>query len=81
MYTHDEQEFDRLQTSNAVYKLVGPVLVKEDQAEAKANGTKRLEFIRNEMCVTTISDSDSIPYFDSKRVELRDQGSKGEDRK
>ena len=37
--------------NNLVFKLVGPVLVKQDQAEAKSNVDKRLEFIRGEMCV------------------------------
>jgi prefoldin beta subunit len=32
-----------------VYKLVGPSLVPQDQAEAKQNVEKRLEFIRSEM--------------------------------
>ena len=34
-----------------MYKLVGPVLVKQEQAEAKSNVDKRLEFIKGEMCV------------------------------
>lgn len=34
---------------NKVFKLVGPVLVKQDQAEAKSNVETRLEFIRSEM--------------------------------
>ena len=32
-----------------VYKLVGPVLVKQDLVEAKSNVNKRLEFIRGEI--------------------------------
>ena len=32
-----------------VFKLVGPVLVKQDSAEAKANVDKRLEFIKGEL--------------------------------
>ena len=40
---------------NTVYKLIGPVLVKQDQAEAKANVAKRLEFITSEMCVPRYS--------------------------
>ena len=32
-----------------MYKLIGPVLVKQDQTEAKTNVDKRLEFIRSEM--------------------------------
>jgi len=40
-----------LTPNNVVFKLVGPVLVKQDQAEAKANVDKRLEFIRGETSV------------------------------
>lgn len=36
---------------NQVYKMVGPVLLKQDQAEAKGNVDKRLEFIEGEMYV------------------------------
>ena len=46
------QEFSTLTEKNAVYKLIGPVLVKQDQAEAKANVEKRLEFITSEMWVS-----------------------------
>lgn len=44
-----KKEFAQLKSSNAVYKLIGPVLVKQEQAEAKANVDKRLEFIRGEI--------------------------------
>lgn len=43
------QEFAKLESSNAVYKLIGPVLVKQDQAEAKTNVNTRLDFIKGEM--------------------------------
>lgn len=36
-----------------IYKLVGPVLLKQDRAEAVMNVDKRLEFIQSEMCVIT----------------------------
>jgi prefoldin beta subunit len=45
------QEFTTLTPNNVVFKLVGPGLVKQDQAEARANVDKRLEFIRGEMSV------------------------------
>ena len=32
--------------------MVGPVLLKQEQAEAKGNVDKRLEFIEGEMCVS-----------------------------
>jgi len=42
------QELERLDEEASVYKLVGPVLVKQDLVEARSNVSKRLEFIRNE---------------------------------
>ncbi len=53
MNGHLSQEFAKLTPSNAVYKLIGPVLVKQDQAEAKTNVNTRLDFIKGEMCVFT----------------------------
>ncbi|VDC03226.1 unnamed protein product [Peniophora sp. CBMAI 1063] len=44
-----KKEFANLTPNNTVYKLVGPVLVKQDQAEAKTNVDTRLEFIRGEI--------------------------------
>ena len=46
------QELDLLENANIVYKLIGPVLVKQDLDEAKATVTKRLEYINGEMWVT-----------------------------
>ena len=43
------QELKLLEEDANVYKLVGPVLVKQDLVEAKANVNKRLEFIRGEI--------------------------------
>lgn len=34
-----------------VYKLIGPVLVKQDMAEARANVKKRIEYISAELYV------------------------------
>ena len=35
-----------------IYKLVGPILLKQDTSEAKSTVDGRLEFIDKEMCVT-----------------------------
>lgn len=43
------KEFAKLTENNQIYKLIGPVLVKQDQVEAKTNVEKRIEFIRGEM--------------------------------
>ncbi|TFL06700.1 Prefoldin [Pterulicium gracile] len=44
-----QQEFKDLKPENVVYKLVGPALVKQDQAEAKSNVDTRIEFIKGEI--------------------------------
>lgn len=44
------QELDVLEEDAAVYKLVGPMLIKQDLVEAKSNVSKRLEYIGGEMC-------------------------------
>lgn len=44
-----EQELARLADGEAVYKLVGPVLVKKDVADARGNVDKRLEFLAGEI--------------------------------
>ena len=44
-----EQELDLLDEESAVHKLVGPILMKVELDEAKANVNKRLEFIESEI--------------------------------
>ena len=45
------QELDLLNEDANVYKLIGPVLVKQDLAEANANVRKRIEYISAELYV------------------------------
>ncbi|KAF7964745.1 hypothetical protein HWV62_3386 [Athelia sp. TMB] len=61
------QEFAQLTPNNIVYKQIGPVLVPQDQSEAKSNVDTRLDFIRGEI----------------KRVEgqLKEIGAKSEKKK
>jgi prefoldin beta subunit len=42
------QELDILDEDTNIYKLIGPVLVKQDWVEAKANVDKRIEYIVGE---------------------------------
>ncbi|KAF4091355.1 hypothetical protein AMELA_G00036040 [Ameiurus melas] len=44
-----KEELDLLDSQNTVYKLIGPVLVKQDLDEAKATVAKRLEYINGEI--------------------------------
>lgn len=42
-----KKEFDLIQEDGTVFKLIGPVLVKQDLDEARTNVDKRIEFITN----------------------------------
>ncbi|KAG9346433.1 hypothetical protein JZ751_006744 [Albula glossodonta] len=44
-----KEELDLLNSENTVYKLIGPVLVKQDLDEAKATVSKRLDYINGEI--------------------------------
>eukprot|EP00656_Telonema_subtile_P048039 TRINITY_DN5630_c0_g1_i2.p1 TRINITY_DN5630_c0_g1~~TRINITY_DN5630_c0_g1_i2.p1 ORF type:complete len:138 (+),score=56.03 TRINITY_DN5630_c0_g1_i2:145-558(+) len=44
-----QAELKLLEGSDEVFKLVGPVLVPQDQAEAKANVEKRISYMKTEM--------------------------------
>lgn len=44
-----KRELDLLEEDAVVYKLIGPVLVKQDLLEAKANVAKRIEYISTEL--------------------------------
>ena len=44
------QELELLEEDSSVFKLIGPVLVKQELVEVKNNVTKRVEFIKNDMC-------------------------------
>ncbi|KZS91762.1 Prefoldin [Sistotremastrum niveocremeum HHB9708] len=71
--TENEQvkkEFAQLKEHNTVYKLIGPVLVKQEQSSAKANVDNRLEFIRREMKRIEASIVDLEQKSDAKRTEL-----------
>jgi prefoldin beta subunit len=43
------QEFERLGEGETIYKLVGPVLLKQDKIEADSTVKGRLDFIGGEM--------------------------------
>jgi len=44
-----QKELELLSEDANVYKLIGPVLVKQDLAEANANVAKRIEYITAEL--------------------------------
>ena len=43
------QELELLDDDGSVFKLIGPVLVKQELMEVKNNVTKRVEFIKNDI--------------------------------
>jgi prefoldin beta subunit len=43
------EELKRLEAEASVFKLIGPVLVKQDQEEAKQNVQKRIDYISAEL--------------------------------
>lgn len=60
-------------SENEVYKLIGPVLIKQDQQEAKTNVNQRLELIQGDMCVVvclTVRTRSQSETF-RKRLEAR----------
>jgi hypothetical protein len=44
------QELEILEEDARVFKLIGPVLVRQELMEVKNNVTKRIEYIKNDMC-------------------------------
>ncbi|CAB4395892.1 prefoldin subunit 6 [Rhizophagus irregularis] len=44
-----QKEFKLLKDDANIYKLIGPVLVKQDKVEATTNVDKRLEYIKSEI--------------------------------
>ncbi|KAF5385317.1 hypothetical protein D9615_001418 [Tricholomella constricta] len=67
-----KKEFALLTPENRVFKLMGPVLVKQDQMEAKSNVETRLEFIRGEIKRVEAQLKDIEGKQDKKKSELVD---------
>ncbi|GJJ08967.1 hypothetical protein Clacol_003188 [Clathrus columnatus] len=65
-----KKEFQVLKPENIVYKLIGPVLMKQDQAEAKSNVETRLEFIRGEIKRVEAQIEDLTAKSDKKKNEI-----------
>ncbi|KAF8213165.1 Prefoldin beta-like protein [Mycena galopus ATCC 62051] len=65
-----KKEFAQLAPDNIIYKQIGPVLVKQDQAEAKSNVETRLEFIKGEIKRVETQLQDIQSKSDNKKSEL-----------
>ncbi|XP_011502730.1 PREDICTED: prefoldin subunit 6 [Ceratosolen solmsi marchali] len=58
-----KEELDLLNPGNEIYKLIGPILIKQELIEAKENVNKRVEFILSEIKRT----EDLITSLDKKQ--------------
>ncbi|GAA6000263.1 tubulin-binding prefolding complex subunit YKE2 [Rhodotorula paludigena] len=65
-----KKELANLKPENTVYKQVGPVLLKQDQDEARGNVDKRLEWIEGEIKRTEANLKDLETKLESKKMEL-----------
>ncbi|KAF9431393.1 hypothetical protein BGZ76_000370 [Entomortierella beljakovae] len=65
-----QDEFKNLKDDANIYKLIGPVLTKQDKAEAVTNVDKRIEFIKAEIERVEKQLKDLQEKSEKKRVEL-----------
>ncbi len=62
-----KEEFKLLEDDANVYKLVGPVLVKQDLQEARANVDKRIEYIKEELARVDAQTKESEKKMEAQR--------------
>ncbi|KAF9580247.1 hypothetical protein BGW38_003182 [Lunasporangiospora selenospora] len=65
-----QQEFALLKDEANIYKLIGPVLVKQDKPEAVTNVDKRIDFIQKEIERVEKQLKDLQEKSEKKRMEL-----------
>lgn len=65
-----KKEFDGLPEESGIYKLVGPVLLRQDRTEAVSAVDGRLEYIGKEINRTEDRIKELQTVTDNKRVEL-----------
>lgn len=63
-------EFQHLDDDSNIYKLIGPVLVKQDKSEAATNVKNRLELISNEIKRVEAQLTDLTQKSESKKNEI-----------
>ncbi|KAI4797950.1 hypothetical protein E4T44_12040 [Aureobasidium sp. EXF-8845] len=79
-----KSEFATLDDDANIYKLVGPILLKQDTSEVKSTVDGRLEYIDKEMCVAPALPSRTHKLIDhSNRIEkqISDIQAKSEEKK
>ncbi|KAF9344456.1 hypothetical protein BGX26_004347, partial [Mortierella sp. AD094] len=65
-----QDEFKLLKDDANIYKLIGPVLTKQDKAEAVTNVDKRIDFINAEIVRVEKQLKDLQEKTEKKRIEL-----------
>ncbi|KAK7941518.1 Prefoldin subunit 6 [Apiospora aurea] len=65
-----QKEFDRLKEGESIYKLVGPVLLKQDKVEAEGTVKGRLEFIGKEVERTEQQIKEVQEKIEKKKTEI-----------
>ena len=63
-------EFGILEADGVIWKLVGPVMIRQDREEAMANVEKRIEFIDGEIYKAEEAIKVLEQEFETKRAEL-----------
>ncbi|KAL2687864.1 hypothetical protein Neosp_005433 [[Neocosmospora] mangrovei] len=65
-----QQEFDRLQDGETIYKLTGPVLLKQDKVEAESTVKGRLDFISSEISRFETQIKETQDKLEKKKTEI-----------
>ncbi|KAH7249517.1 hypothetical protein MRS44_007194 [Fusarium solani] len=65
-----QQEFDRLQDGETIYKLTGPVLLKQDKVEAESTVKGRLDFISSEISRFENQIKETQDKLEKKKTEI-----------
>ncbi|KAM0544857.1 hypothetical protein ACHAPJ_011602 [Fusarium lateritium] len=65
-----QQEFDRLQEGETIYKLAGPVLLKQDKFEAENTVKGRLDFISGEISRLEGQIQETQDKLEKKKTEI-----------
>jgi prefoldin beta subunit len=65
-----KKEFEILEPTGVIWKLVGPIMVKQDREDATANVEKRIEFISADIMKAEDAIKSLEDDFETKRGEL-----------
>ncbi|KAL2268793.1 hypothetical protein VTJ83DRAFT_3639 [Remersonia thermophila] len=65
-----QKEFAKLKDDETIYKLIGPVLLKQDRTDAESTVSSRLEFIEKEISRLEKHIKDIQGKMDKKKAEI-----------